>query len=496
MKLDDALIRTIEDGTPSYVPPYPERAARRRSLFELMIAFRHNMLSVFNINDFTRRIYSRRILFRNVIICNCPDLVQETFSVRHDAFQQKSAQMVHSLRPLIGDGLFISDRALWKQRRSAVAPIIHAKRVSGFAPIMSETIAEWSRQWAQHPNGSELDIIAEMAELTAEIISRTVFGRKLGRDCTSEIVAGFKAFQERVDQVDVLSILGMPDWVPRPYKGFGIRKPLKRVHSVVDMVIDAHSRGQSGDDDAMISQLFTTRTETGEPLSRRAIRNEAIVIFMAGHETTANTLAWAWLNLSQSPRVRQKLQDELTRVLGGRAPCFEDVTNLRYTRFIIEETLRLYPPVPMLARRALSSGSLEGHDYQKGSILLISPWLLHRNPDIWSEPDAFIPERFDPEISGKPAKYSYIPFAIGPRICPGLTFGLTEAILILASLAQTFTLDLKPGHQPEAISRLTLRAGDHLPMILTKRPAASSSPDSGEAQSTIEANPLEARHDA
>ncbi|WP_350333525.1 cytochrome P450 [Coralliovum pocilloporae] len=469
MKLGKELIERIEAGEPSYVPPFPPRSGRKRSLYELMLAFRRNMLSVFNKNDFTRRIYFRRILFRDVIICNCPELVQETFSAQHETFQQKSAQMVHSLKPLLGDGLFVSDRELWKQRRSAVAPIIHTRRVPGFAPVMSETIAEWSDLWQKHPEGTEIDVIAEMAELTAEIISRTVFGRKLGRASTSKIVAGFKTYQERVDQVDLLSLLGAPDWMPRPYHGIGIRNPLKRVHAEVDKIIEAHFKGEADDSDAMIAQLFSARTEDGEPLSKRAIRNEAIVIFMAGHETTANTLSWAWLNVSQSPRVRKKLHEELKTVLGGRPPCFEDVARLRYTRFIIEETLRLYPPVPMLARRALEDGRLEEHSYKKGSILLISPWLLHRNPRIWSEPDAFIPERFDTTIAPKPHKYSYIPFAIGPRICPGLTFGLTEAILILAGLAQKFSLDLKPGHQPEAVSRLTLRAGDRLPMILTKR---------------------------
>jgi cytochrome P450 len=193
---------------------------------------------------------------------------------------------------------------------------------------------------------------------------------------------------------------------------------------------------------------------------------------MAGHETTANTLAWTWLNLSQSPRVLNKLYAEIAEVLGDRSPVFEDVHELRYTRYVIEETLRLYPPVPLLSRRAIRDGVLEGEAYRKGDILMVSPWLLHRNPNVWSQPDTFIPERFDPEIAPKPNKYAYIPFAIGPRICPGLTFGMTETILAIATLAQRFELSLKPGHTVQAVSRLTLRPGESLPMLLRHRTPA------------------------
>lgn len=470
MKLDTQLVARIEAGEPSYVPPYPPRARGRQSLLAMLAAFRKSMVSAFSEHDFKRPLFRIRLLRREVIICNSPELVQETLSAQHETFQQKSAQLRHALKPLIGDGLFISDRELYKQRRSAVAPIVHPSEVSGFAPVMSETIGEWGQSWAEKGDGAELDVLAEMAELTAEIISRTVFGRRLGRRYTSSIVAGFKEYQSVVDQIDVLSLIGLPDWVPR-LKGASVRRSTRRIHEVVDTIIDSHrdaiARGNASG--AMVARLFDARTRDGQALSRDAIRNEAIVLFMAGHEGTANTLAWAWLNLSQSPRVRAALHAELDAVLAGRVPQFADVARLRYTRFVIEETLRLYPPVPILARRALCDGVLDGEPFARGTILIVSPWLLHRNPTIWTRADAFIPERFDPEIAPKPNRYTYIPFAIGPRICPGLTFGLTEAILALAGLAQRFDLTLKEGHRVEMVNRLTLRPGDHLPMTLHGR---------------------------
>jgi cytochrome P450 len=470
MKLDDKLVASIEAGIPSYIPPYPPRAKHRRNLLELFPIFRTNLLGIFDEQDYQRRYARLKILRRELILCNTPDLIQETFLVQHEVFQQKTAQMEQALKPLIDDGLFISYGELWKQRRSAVAPIVHANKVPGFAPVMCDTIQEWADSWSGKHNGDEIDVLFEMAELTAEIISRTIFGHKLGREFTSEIVAGFKQYQANVHQTDLLSMFGFPDWFPRLYRG-RIRSSLKRVHAVVDTIIEQHRHNRANNipSDAMIARLFEARTEDGKPLSARAIRNEAIVIFMAGHETTANTLAWTWLNLSHSPRVLVKLQAELAEVLGGRAPVYEDVPRLCYTRYVIEETLRLYPPVPLLSRRAIRDGILEGEPYKKGDILMVAPWLLHRNPNVWSQPDTFIPERFDPELAPKPNKYAYIPFAIGPRICPGLTFGMTETILAIASLAQRFELELKQGHKVEATSRLTLRPGDHLPMILHHR---------------------------
>jgi cytochrome P450 len=470
MKLDDNIVLEIEGGVKSYTPPFPERAKSQRSLRELLPLYRSNLLSIFDKNDYERRYGRLRILCRQLILCNTPDLVQEVFITQHEIFQQKTAQMEQSLKPLLHDGLFISHGELWKTRRAAVAPIVHANKVSNFAPIMCETIQEWGDNWCKKKNGDEIDVLFEMAELTAEIISRTVFGHKLGRQYTSEIVAGFKEYQENVHQTDLLSMFGFPDWFPRVYRG-RIRKPLKRIHTVVDSIIEIHERNNLKNicSDAMIARLFEAKSEDGRYLTREAIRNEAIVIFMAGHETTANTLAWTWLNLSQSPRVLKKLYDEIENVIGNRPPTFEDVTKLSYTRYIIEETLRLYPPVPILSRRAIRNGVLEGEPYRKGDILMVSPWLLHRNPNVWSHSDSFFPERFDPNIAPKPNKYAYLPFAIGPRICPGLAFGMTETILTIVTLAQRFELSLKAGHKVQAMSRLTLRPGNSLPMLLRHR---------------------------
>ena len=190
---------------------------------------------------------------------------------------------------------------------------------------------------------------------------------------------------------------------------------------------------------------------------------------MAGHETTANTLAWVWYLLSQVPEAATRVAAEARAALGGRPATLTDLPALRFTQAVIEETLRLYPPVPVLAREASAEITLAGRTLPRGSLVLVVPWLLHRNPKLWPEPDTFRPERF---LDGTPPRYGYIPFSIGPRVCTGQQFGLTEAVLCLATLAQHVRLELRPGHVVVPISRLTLRPGAELPMQIRHRGAA------------------------
>jgi cytochrome P450 len=220
----------------------------------------------------------------------------------------------------------------------------------------------------------------------------------------------------------------------------------------------------------MIRLLFEARDrETGEPLDNTALRNEAAVIFLAGHETTANSLAWTWYLLSQVPEVENRLHAELAEVLGGRAPTLEDVPKLAYTRAVFEETLRLYPPVPLLARQAKRAETIRDRSVPAGSLVMVVPWLLHRHRKFWGKPDHYIPERFLPENARFRVRHAYLPFSVGPRTCAGAAFGLTEAILCIAALAQQVRLRLAPGVAVAPVCRLTLRPGDDLRMLVEHR---------------------------
>jgi len=450
-----------------FVPPYPFRHEVSPPVWTLIGLAKKNFLSIWTTQDFRGRLKSQKVFSRELIVCNRPDVVREAFQTNHASLQRKSPQMRHALQPLLGDGLFVSDGETWARRRKLVAPIIHGSRVPGFAPIMVDTIEEKRAEWASRPSGSEVDVLAEMAHLTAEIICRTIFGRQLGKDYASEVVRGFSEYQKHIDQVDLSAIFGLPDWFPR-FRSKAIKQAKGRILEVLDEIIDSYHARKDAGEVSVIGGLLEARDDNGNPLSREAIRNEAAVIFMAGHETTANTLAWTWFLLSQSPRVAGKLQAEIDTVLGDRTPTFKDIASLPYAKAVIEETLRLYPPVPILAREATEDTSIGNKPIRKGSLVLVVPWLIHRNPVLWDLPDTFRPERFL-ERSKKPNKYGYVPFSIGPRICPGLQFGMTESILSLVMLARHFDLRLKPGTDVQPVCRLTLRPGDTLPMNLQPR---------------------------
>ncbi|NEX23172.1 cytochrome P450 [Thiorhodococcus mannitoliphagus] len=463
------------DAIPRYTPPYPERPPRRLPALRALLQFGQDALKPFEVGTFSRPFTRRRILGRELVILNHPEWVREAFVKRHEVLQRKTPQMRQALEPLLGDGLFVSDGPLWKARRALVSPLVSGRHLDRFLPIMLETAREWRALWRQHPADRPIDVLNEMGTLTAEIISRAIFGQRAGREQTDQIVRNFAHYQRQIEQTAVAEMLNLPGWIPR-FHGRGIRRPIQRIHAVVDHIIDAQLKpsGQaSAAPDgcpvgAMIDQLFTKAEGPDASLDRRAVRNEAIVLFMAGHETTANTLAWAFFLLSQAPWARAALARELERIPPERELAVTDLDALIYTRAVIEETLRLYPPVPILGRTATADTEIGGERIRQGSLVLVVPWLLHRNPELWERPDDFLPERFLPGAE-RPSKYQYAPFSVGPRVCPGLAFGLNEAVLCLAVLARAFDWELAPGAKVFPSTRLTLRPGDRLPMLLRER---------------------------
>ena len=301
-----------------FVPPFPRRLTEVPSPWQRARLWRENMLSVFEEQAFEHDFAQMKFLARDIFLCNSPESVQFALGSHTDSFERKSATHRHLLEPLIGDGLFVSHGQVWKQRRRIVASVVHPSRLSEFAPVMIETALEARARWAKLAP-AEVDALSEMAQLTAEIICRAVFGRQLGRDRALQIVEGFSDYQRRIGRIDFISFIGLPDWVPRPHLP-GVYRSVRRVHAAIDDVIATLRDKRGGDGTSVISRLFDARDEeTGAPLDPQALRNEAIVLLMAGHETTANTLAWTWYILSQTPDVERRLHEEIDTVRGSAA---------------------------------------------------------------------------------------------------------------------------------------------------------------------------------
>eukprot|EP00913_Durusdinium_trenchii_P021320 g20033.t1 len=438
-----------EDFQPARVDYYTGRPGGQ---LQRLLTARRDFLAVWREADFKEKVSELTIFGRQIVVVNSPEAIKYVVATRHENFERKTPQMRRALEYLLGDGLFISDGETWKQRRPLVSDIVHKNRVPAFGPVMTATSLELVRRWEGLGDGAQVNALFEMAGLTAEIISRSVFGNDLGQDSADAVTEGFTSYQSLIDSINIGYFLGFDEGLPQ-IRTPSLRRSVKRIHAIIDRVIEDHLAGK-GDGNSMVELLVRRQQRNPElKLDVIALRNEAATIFMAGHETTAATLTWVWYLLAKAPWVEEAVHAELDAVCGTATPAVEHVPQLKWCTAVIEEALRLYPPVPILARQAKQADRIGKLDVKPASLQMIVPWILHRTPSLFPDPHHFKPERF---LDKRPIPYSYIPFAAGPRVCPGLQFGLTEAILCLAVIAQRFRVRVADGHRVEPAERETL----------------------------------------
>lgn len=430
---------------------------------------RKDLLALWSEETYRLEFFGRKVLWRETFVANSPDTVEHVLVTRNDIYERKSPYMRKALEPLLGDGLFASDGATWKKRRAIQAPAFSGANVRRFAATMTDCAVEMREQWRAQAGSAALRVLPEMGALTAEIIGRTMFGGALGPERTARLVSAFSAYQAGIEQFDLGAFFGLPAWFPRTPQWKSALRAAGVVHEIVDAVVRKRLDDEPDASTLLGLLLQNHESRVAGGLTLEQVRNEAVVIFMAGHETTANALAWTWYLLALHPQAEARLHEELSRTLGGRAPGYDDVAALKYTRAVIEEALRLYPPVPILSRECLADDVIRGRPVPKGSVMMVVPWLLHRHELLWERPHDFVPERFTADWPARHPKFAYVPFSAGPRICLGAAFALTEAVLCLATLAQAFALRIPAGHTVGYECRLTLRPAAGLPMQLVPR---------------------------
>ena len=338
-----------------------------------------------------------------------------------------------------------------------------------YTPAMTERALAFREDWAAQAPGATIDIADAMTRLTLQIVTRTMFSADAGvmGDMVGETM---QRGQEQLtfSVVDLLPVIGkwhLGRMMARVHKTFSA------LDAAMYRLIEARAKAPAAPPRDLLDRLIAARDgETAIGMTDHEVRDEVVIIFLAGHETTAVALTFTWYLLSQHPDVEAKLHAELDAVLGGRAPTHADIANLPYTRMVIEESMRLYPPAPGLAMRAArEADEICGHAVKKGQMVTVLPWVLHRHETLWDDPLRFDPQRFSPERSAARPRFAYLPFGGGPRICIGAQLAMIEATLILATLAQRFRLKLAPGPEIELQARITLRPKGGLPMVLERR---------------------------
>jgi cytochrome P450 len=436
-----------------------------------LAGFRRDPLGFFTERARAGDVVPVRLVTRGFLV-NHPDYVKHVLQDNHTNYGK--GPLYSRLKPAIGEGLVTSEGEVWRRQRRLAQPTFSRERIASFATAMTERTGAMLDRWAAPAGrGAPLDVHAEMMKLTLAILGDTVFGRDLSRESDALTQAVTTAIE--ITNRRVYSLVPVPLSWPTP-ENRRYRRALATLDDIVhDMIAKKRAAPAASND--LLSMLMTARDdETGERMSDQQLRDEAMTMLIAGHETTALVLSFTWYLLSRHPDVERKLHDEVARVLGDRRPTSEDVPRLAYTTLVIHEVMRLYPPAWFIARRAINDDAIGPQRIPAGSAVLMVPYLTHRHPTYWENPEAFDPERFMPErVAGRP-RFAYFPFAGGPRQCIGNNFAMMEAVLIAAMIVQRYRLHLVPGHRLELDASITLRPRHGMPMTLERTDVSSLQP--------------------
>lgn len=394
-----------------------------------------------------------------------PDGVKHVLQSNAKAYSKRT-RGYDKMRLFLGNGLVTSEGEFWRRQRRIAAPAFHRQRIEGFAETMTASTAAMLERWAgRAETGAELDVDREMMTLTMRIASETLLGEDLSGD--ADTVGEALSFLTLNTNARITRLVDLPLSIPTP-ENRRYLDAVATVESVLVRLIAARRANPGAHHDLLAMLLEAKDEETGASMTDAQLRDEALTIFAAGHETTSNALAWTFLLLARHPAVAARLYAEVDSALGGRTPTLADLPAMPFTKQVIQESMRLYPPAWIIGRRAEVDDTVCGYHIAAGTQVLVSPWATHRQPRWWDDPEAFDPDRFSAARSdGRPA-FAYFPFGGGPRICIGNTFAMMEAQLILAQVSQRYRLELAPGARVEPELGVTMRPS-MLPMHLRPR---------------------------
>lgn len=373
------------------------------------------------------------------------------------------------LRPVVGNGLLTSDGDFWRRQRRLAAPAFHRRRIASFAGTMTAAADTMLESWhTLAQDGRPLDINEAMMHLTLEIVGKTLFSIDLTREADA-VGEAFSVVNEEVARLTGIPFANIGQKIPFLPSTRKINQNTAVLTEVVNGIIQERRKSDLETEDLLGMLMSARDEETGEGMSDQQLRDEVMTIMLAGHETTAVALAWTFYLLSEHPTVREELEAEMDGVLNGRLPNIDDVPTLTYTTMVLEESMRLYPPAYAIARWGNEPDEVGGYATPANAVITMSPYITHRHPEFWDDPERFDPQRFSPERKAERPRYAYLPFGGGPRLCIGNNFAMTEAILLLASIVQRYRLTLLPGIPVELEPLITLRPKGKLMMTLSER---------------------------
>lgn len=387
----------------------------------------------------------------------------EAVCVKNDKCYSKPRGL-EGLRRILGNGLLTSEGQFHLRQRRMIQPAFHKKRIDAYAQCMVAFTRERAAQWQ---DGQRIDIHTEMMAITLSIIAKTMFNADVAGDA-EKVAHALDLVNEYMHRYEVRWVGKIYDALPLP-SSRRLLKALAELDAIMYRIIDEHCKSDEDTGDLLSMLLQAKAEEDGGRMSGLQLRDECLTLFLAGHETTAVLLSWTWSLLSENPEAEARLHEEVDRVLGGRPATLEDVDKLVYSRYVVTEAMRLFPPAYGFGREAIEDNMIGPYRVRKGTIIGISPFIMQRQAEWYTDPEKFHPDRWQPERAAGLPKFAFCPFGGGTRKCIGDQFAWMEATLMLATIAQDWKMRVAPGHKAQVDPKITLRPRNGMPVVLSKR---------------------------
>ena len=438
-------------------PPSPPRFHQARRYAIEPHIFMHDMLKEYGDFMCWRGFY-------DVYLVNHPDFLRPVLSQNYKHFSKRTIDY-RVLARVMGNGLVSNDGPHWVRQRKLMQPLFSNRNVNGFDQTINNTTASLMEQWDARVGGETVWVDREMGKLTFQIVGSTLFGSDIEQHA-DEVAEILEVVNQQTQEFRALMTLY--SWIPTPYN-LKWKRAMKRLDKIVYGMIASRRLDGVGDND-ILDRLINARDEdTGEGMNETQMRDEVITLMLAGHETSANALAWTLYLLATHPDVEAELADALATTLNGAPATAADLTRIPYLKQVVQESMRLYPPVWAYARRSEQEEEFDGYRMPANAYVGVVPYALHRHPEFWPDPERFDPERFQPNRSESRHSYCYLPFAAGPRTCIGAGMAMLETQLVLAQVVQRFKIHVVPDHPIETIAKVTLKPRYGMPVTLSRR---------------------------
>ncbi len=456
-----------------FTPPFPDPATSRVSILKRLVRGWHSWIHMLFDKSYSMKMGHVKLPKLNTFVVNEPSLVRLILSEQPQNFP-KNGLMHKILEPLLGDSIFTTNGAVWERQRKMMDAAFEITKLRKVFPLMSASVDDMLLRFEKLSNSrTPLHMDIEMTHITADIIFRTILGKKLDGDDAHEIFEAFTKYQEYALRSMLLICYGLPTfWHWRK-----CLKSAKRIRVLLEAVIgerynDYFVNGEKTKHADILNALMEARDpDTGLPFSKEELVDHVSIIFLAGHETSASALTWAFYLLACDQHRQNIVAGEALALVSDREINFSDVFKFNFASDVFRETLRLYPPVGFFMREAACPFTMRNKNIPQGATVTLSPWLLQRHRSHWENPDTFEPERFQNGCSAESIKNAYIPFGKGPRVCIGAGFATQEALLVMASLLKEFRFDCSTAHTPEPVGRVTIRPANGVHLFLRRRTA-------------------------